>query len=460
MALPAAEPRISPLFDPRQLLQEPLLSTATAVVVALSGGLDSSVLLYLLASLRTQGLRAPLCALHVQHGLQDEAEAWLEHCRAECAALGVPLIHEHLHLGAAGLSSEDAARAGRYEAFAKHLPAGGVLLQAHHRQDQLETVLFRFLRGTGVRGLAGMPRERRFAQGWLLRPLLEVSRPALERYAQEHHLRWIEDPSNREAHYTRNFLRQRILPLLRERWQALDHQILESARRSAEAAELLDALAQTDLLAVQGPHPAMLRLAALSALSPARRNNLLRHWYRGVAGMGAPQLSSSLLDALQHDLLDAAPDASPELRWGEQGGEWSLRRHGAHLHLVSPLPMLPERMTLVAGEPLELPAPLGRLVWREKQGDGLALRKGDTLELRFRCGGERIKPVGRPTRELKKLLQELHIEPWLRDYVPLVYRGEELIAVADFAVAEVVAVDAGQNGLQLVWERADLHCRG
>jgi tRNA(Ile)-lysidine synthase len=458
MAPPAAEPRASPLHDLRQLLQEPLLNTATAVVVALSGGLDSSVLLHLCARLRTQGLRAPLCALHVQHGLQEQAEAWLEHCRAECAALDVPFAYERLHLRDAGLNSEGMAREARYAAFARHLPAGGVLLQAHHCQDQVETVLFRFLRGSGVRGLAGMPRARRFAEGWLLRPLLELPRPELERYAREHGLRWIEDPSNRESHYTRNFLRQCILPALRQRWPALDQQIRESAQRCAEAAELLEVLADADLRQAQGPHPTLLNLAALAALSPARRNNLVRHWYRGIAGSDAPQPTATLLQALQREVLAAASDAAPLLRWGERG--WDLRRYGMHLYLVPQLPALPSHMILVAGETLELPAPLGRLVWRETQEGGLASRAGEPLQVRFRGGGERIKPAGRPTRELKKLLQELGIEPWLRDCVPLVYRGDELIAVAGFIIAESATAEAGENALQLVWERPDLHCGG
>jgi tRNA(Ile)-lysidine synthase len=490
MALPGS------LHDPQLLLQEPLLATASAVVVALSGGLDSSVLLHLFARLRTLGLRAPLSALHVQHGLQREAEAWLEHCRTVCAALDVPFVYERLQLGnSATLSStplpltgeglklpspacgrggggegkeesdesganvsEDTARTARYAAFAKHLPQGGVLLHAHHRQDQVETVLFRFLRGSGVRGLGGMPKARRFAAGWLLRPLLDLPRTALAHYAQEHALTWVEDPSNAEPHYTRNFLRQRILPVLQERWPALERQIQQSAEHSLEAAALLEELAEMDLRTARGPHLTMLSLSALAALSPARRRNLLRHWYRHAAGPAAPLLPATLLDALQRELLTAAPDAAPCWRWGEAGRGGDLRRYGAYLYLVPPLPMLPEQMTLVAGAPLDLPAPLGRLTWRETPTGGLALAKGEALHLRFRQGGERLKPVGRPTRELKKFLQERGIAPWLRDYVPLIYRGAELIAVADFTVAETAAAKAGENALQLVWERPDLHC--
>lgn len=458
MAPPAAEPRSEVLANPRLLLQEPLLTTATRVVVALSGGLDSTVLLHLCAMLRSSGLAAPLSAFHVQHGLQDEAEEWLVHCRRLCESLDVPLSSVHLHLGAQGARSEGEARRARYEAFAAHLPEGAVLLQAHHQQDQVETVLFRFLRGSGVRGLSGMPRQRRCGKGWLLRPLLAVPRDELERYARRHGLSWIEDPSNGESFYARNFLRHEVLPLLRSRWSQVDRQVLESAERSADAAVLLQELAEADLKSVQGPHATMLDVVALKAMNAVRRNNLLRHWCARLVGEGAPLLSSTVLARVESELLDAAIDATPMLRWGEEGRELSLRRFGKYVHLVRALPVMSSALDLRAGETLELPAPLGRLLWQRSDRGGLALREGERLQVRFRIGGERIKPVGRPTRELKKLLQELNVPPWLRDLVPLVYRGEELIAVADFVIAEAAKAESGQNALRLVWVRPDLHC--
>jgi tRNA(Ile)-lysidine synthase len=446
------------LDTPQLLLQEPLLQNASAALVGLSGGLDSSVLLHLLFRLRELGWSVPLSALHVQHGLQAEAESWLEHCRQKCAALDIPFAYEHAQLGAARLSSEDAARQARYAAFARHLPLGGVLLQAHHQQDQVETVLFRLLRGSGVRGLGGMPRERRFASGWLLRPLLDLPRAELERYACEHQLCWVEDPSNAQGHYSRNFLRQHILPSLREHWPALDKQLLTSAARGAEAAFLLDELAAADLESAQGPHPSTVKLEALRTLSVARRNNLVRFWCRQRHGAAAPEPGAALLERLQTELLDAKPSATPVLRWGEGAAELTLRRHGVHVYLVPRLPLLPLCLELVVGEVLELPAPLGRLCWREGGEGGLALRQGERLQLRFRQGGERIKLAGRPSRELKKLLWELGIAPWLRDYVPLIYRNEQLLAAAGFAQDEAVLSKSQQNTLQLVWERPDLHC--
>ncbi|KLD74514.1 tRNA(Ile)-lysidine synthetase, partial [Xanthomonas hyacinthi DSM 19077] len=223
-----------------------------AVLVGLSGGLDSSVLLHALAQ-QPQYRRAGLRALHVHHGLHADADAWADHCAAFCAALAIPLQVRRVQVprdGGHGL--EAAARQARRTAFAQALAAGEWLALAQHRDDQAETFLLRALRASGADGLAAMQPLRDFAHGMLWRPLLALPRSDLHAYAQRHALRWIEDPSNADPGFDRNFLRLQLLPLLRQRWPHADAALARSAQLCGEAGALLDDGDQAALDALRG----------------------------------------------------------------------------------------------------------------------------------------------------------------------------------------------------------------
>lgn len=287
--------------------------------IAFSGGLDSTVLLHLLVTLSQRQPLPPLSALHVHHGLQAVAEAWPDHCRSVCAALGVPLDVVAVQVRP-GPSVERAAREARYAAFVAAIHRNEVLLTAQHRDDQAETLLFRLLRGAGVKGLAAMPAQRPLGQGHLLRPLLDVPRAELEAYARQHGLSWIEDPSNDDHRYARNYLRQRVFPVLAKQWPQASTTLARSAAHMGEAQGLLDDLAQIDLAQAATPGAfdwlglQSLALAPLRALSPARQRNALSHWL-------APM---TLLPDTDHwsgwdSLRDAADDARPI--WRLAGGE-------------------------------------------------------------------------------------------------------------------------------------------
>ncbi|MFT4249068.1 MAG: tRNA lysidine(34) synthetase TilS, partial [Pseudomonas sp.] len=259
---------------------------ATPVMVGFSGGLDSSVLLHWLACSPAQRARG-LSALHVHHGLHPQADAWSRHCAAACAALDVPLRVVRVQVTRdAGEGLEAAARHARHAAFAEHLGHGQRLALAHHRDDQAETFLLRALRASGPDGLAAMTVQRPFAAGTLWRPLLEVSRVALLDYARRHRLAWIEDPANASLEHDRNFLRHRILPLLRERWPHADAALARSATLSGEAKDLLAIDEATALDALLDPHGA-LDLDGLRSRPAPLRARLLRRW---VADTGAPAL--------------------------------------------------------------------------------------------------------------------------------------------------------------------------
>lgn len=395
--------------------------------VAFSGGLDSTVLLHLLVKLSQVHPLPALTALHIHHGLQEAADAWPAHCQRVCEKLGVPLQVVAVKV-ASGPSVERAAREARYAAFAATLASGELLLTAQHRDDQAETLLFRLLRGAGVRGLAGMPVHRPLGPGLLLRPLLDVSRVELETYAQEHGLHWIEDPSNTDSHYSRNYLRRQVIPLMTARWPQVLATLARSAAHLCEAHMLLGELAELDLAAAQGdasdhswlPLPS-LALPPLRALSAARQRNALRHWL-------APLTPLPDSDHWQgwETLREAAADTAPI---------WSLGQGDLH--------RADERLWWLSGEWRQvpvLPAQGLALLMRDQSiklpGNGWLQLSGGIdiagLNVRYRVGGEVLQIPGRGHRDLKRLLNECAVPRFVRGRLPLLFRGDQLIGVANF----------------------------
>jgi tRNA(Ile)-lysidine synthase len=396
--------------------------TAPAWHIALSGGLDSTVLLHLLACLQQHEDLPALSAIHIHHGLQAVADTWPAHCQSLCDGLGVPLHIERVRVDG-GASLERAAREARYAALARRLGEGELLLTGQHRDDQAETLLFRLLRGAGVRGLAGMPASRRLGAGWLARPLLGVSRAELEAYARRHGLSWVEDPSNADTGLARNFLRREVLPTLARYWPQTGANLARTAAHMREAEQLLGELAELDLAAARGEHPftwlglPSLQLESLLKLSEARQRNLLRHWLAPLTRM-----PDSEHWAGWSDLRDAAVDATP--RWCLGGGE--LRRADGRLWWLSGdwLQQPPEPVAW--GDPRQ---PLGL------PGNGQVSLQGAAphgpLRLCYRQGGEVMALAGRGHRDLKRLLNERGVPAFVRGRLPLLYRGDELLAVAN-----------------------------
>ena len=393
---------------------------APAWYIAFSGGLDSSVLLHLLASLAKHQTLPSLHAIHVHHGLQVVADAWPSHCQSVCDSLGVPLrvIRVQVQPGA---SLERAARDARYQAFGGVLGAGEVLVTGQHRDDQAETLLFRLLRGAGVRGLAAMPAYRPLARGCLVRPLLDVSRAELEAYAAEHQLRWIEDPSNADPRFSRNYLRHQVFPALTQRWPQAVSSLARSGEQLGEAQGLLDELAQIDLQAAGGTSPftwlplPSLVLGPLQALSDARQRNALRHWLAPLT-----RLPDSDHWAGWNSLRDAKGDAQP--LWRLADGE--LHRCGERIW------WLPSTYSEFSDAPFSWPLPQNPL---ELPGNGRVWCEGTPpegpLEIRYRQGGEVMEVPGRGRRDLKRLLNESGLPGFMRGRLPLLYQGGRLLAV-------------------------------
>jgi len=397
---------------------------APAWHIAFSGGLDSPVLLHLLASLANTETLPPLSAVHVHHGLQAAADAWPAHCQSICDNLGVPLSVKRVQVQP-GASLERAAREARYRAFAEVTGAGEVVLTGQHRDDQAETLLFRLLRGAGVRGLAAMPAQRPLAGGYLVRPLLDVSREALEVYAHEHQLKWIEDPSNADSRFSRNYLRHRVLPALTERWPQAVTGLARTAEHLGEAQGLLDELALLDLQAASkaSAFPWLglpsLALAPLCELSDARQRNALRHWLAPLT-----RLPDSDHWAGWHSLRDAKGDAQP--LWRLADGE--LHRCGQRIW------WLPSTRSEFSDATVSWPDPQNPL---ELPGNGQLTLTGEApegpLEVRYRQGGEILEVPGRGRRDLKRLLNESGLPGFVRGRLPLLYQGEQLLGVPSLA---------------------------
>lgn len=408
-------------------LLEPLtaLQIRGHVRVALSGGLDSIVLLHLSRQIFA---RHPggFSAVHVNHQLQQAASGFEALCRQVCDSLAIPLQIIPLNLdiapdGSSG-SVETAARKARYQVLSELQAPGDGLLMAHHADDHAETVLFRMLRGSGVAGLAGIPAERSLGNGRIVRPWLGITRQRLEQQARDAGLQWVEDPTNNDIQHDRNFLRHQVMPLLRQRWPELDRRLAATATACGEAARLSGQLAKHQL-SVLSDHPDRISRVAFAALPPEGRKNLLRHWCGET-----PAINETSID----ELLNAADDRHPEIR----GRGFALRRFGGHIYRVpqqsASEPVISEAV-LEPGQELLFGGFRIRLI-AEAPRTG---QQGEAFRVALRRGGERLRPdPGAGSRALKKWLQEKGVPPWQRSGLPLVFHGDELVAVADLWCAE------------------------
>jgi tRNA(Ile)-lysidine synthase len=415
--------------------------------VAFSGGADSTALLHALSQVRER-LGIALRAVHVNHHLQPQADDWAAHCRGVAARFMVPLQVLDVSIRAArGESVEAAARHARYGAIAAALEPAEHLITAHHREDQLETILLRLMRGAGVTGLAGMPETAAFAQGLLLRPLLGVERAALVAYCQAAQLTWIEDLSNADTRFDRNFLRERVIPALRERWPAVAECVARSGGHLTEARALLDERAREDLARARDGEA--LRISALRALSPARARNLLRFW---IESAHQPAPSSAVLDQVMVQMLDARSDAMPLVVAGER----QLRRYRDVLYLCRPPPPRPPHPLTWAWREqpeLELPGGLGRLRLRAAEAGEAAIGvPAGPLSVRWGGAARKLQLTAKGARKtLRNLFQEHGVVPWMRPSLPLIFAGDDLVAVADLWIDVRSHPPPGEGRMAIEW---------
>ena len=466
------KPRSSELRERVADALSPVVPAGSPILLGLSGGVDSVVLLYLLQQLSPH-YSWRLSALHVHHGISPKADSWAAFCAGLCARYGIPLQIEHVDIAplrAHGI--EAAARKLRHAAFARQ-PCGFVAL-AHHADDQAETLLLQLLRGAGVKGAAAMPLVKRAtphtpgslaAEGRahhpiLLRPLLHCSRQEILDYAAANSLKWIEDDSNADDSYPRNFLRHRVLPLLGEKFPAYRDTLARSAQHFAETNELLDDLARLDAQSLlplpsgeRGKgHDATLEVPRLQPLSKPRAKNLLRYF---LHSHGAPMPQAMQLDDMLQQLCGARKDAAVCIAYGG----WEVRRYQGRAYVQHALGEFDPNLILQwHGEAeLDWPALNTRLCFIRAQEMGISLAKLQRapVTLRLRQGGEAMRPhPNAATRTLKNLLQEHHVPPWQRDRLPLLYCGDELACVPGAAIAAEYQAAKGEMGCCVEFKRS------
>jgi tRNA(Ile)-lysidine synthase len=439
------------------VLEDNLPPGTTGLLAALSGGRDSSCLLaalahaHPLAGARAAGRRAlPLRAVHVDHGLQAASSAMRDAAAAMCRRFQIPLEVVRVEVDVeGGVSIEAAARVSRYRAFESVMRPGECLLTAHHALDQAETLLLQLLRGAGLKGLSAMPVCRRFAQGWHLRPLLDVEPGDLHQLGELLEVEAADDPMNRDPRFDRAYLRREVWPRIEGRWPAAAASLARAAQHLGEAQASLDAstrhsverLGDGDALSVSG----------LRALSARERLHVVRHWLKQAA---VEPPSTARLDEALRQILTAKSDHEPAVQWGEH----VLRRYRDRLFLTaSVLPAMGEALDwpTAAGSRLALGPGLGTLCWAERPGGLDPKRLPARVSVRRRRGGESLKTAPRArTRSVQHLCQALGVLPWLRDALPMVYAGETLIAVGDLWQEARSSLAADGVGLVCVWEDA------
>lgn len=421
------------------------LAPSSRLCVAYSGGLDSSVLLHLLSRLQQQRPTLAIRAIYIHHGLSPNALVWQQHCARQCAKLQLPFSSYQLQLpNDSDQSLEELAREARYQQLQQALQQEECLLTAHHADDQAETVLLQLLRGAGLPGLAAMPAARQLGEHRLLRPLLSYTREQLYAYAQQHDLEWIEDESNTNTQFDRNYLRQQVMPLLKARWPALASTLSRSAQHLAQAQQLLHLQAEQDCAPLIGSG-GQLCLQGLLRLPFAHQQAAVRHW---IARRGLRLPSTQQLHQIFSVLIPARQDAQPSVRLGA----WQVRRFRHALYLQA---LVPARTATQyhwdVQQPLVLEQGVGTLHATKILGGGLRLESEQpAYVVRFRRGGERIKPAGAAcTYPLKKLLQAAGVPTWQRDFIPLIYQGDTLVMVVGYWISAAHVAAPEQWGCEI-----------
>lgn len=414
--------------------------TQNAFLLAYSGGLDSTALLSFFARLKQQLPHLTLRAIHIHHGLSQNADHWAEHCQRQCDQLKIPLIIEKVRLNPKN-GIEEAARNARYHAFKRHLQPNELLVTAHHLNDQSETLLLALKRGSGIKGLAAMQVRSELWQIPIFRPLLNYSRAQLESYVQAQNLHWIEDESNQDNRYDRNFLRNRILPELRQRWGYIDRTLQRSAQHCFEQQQLLEELLQPLFQQLYRTTDRTLDISSFTEYSRNKQLFLLRLWLTQSAVEMPSQLQ---LTELVEKVIFAKHDAQPQLQLGEK----IVRRYQQHLHLTALYNDISTQVVQVEfGQTLILPDNLGSLFF-QPQTDGLNViwqqldkteqfqlplpqkqeQQQEKIEVRFSYSGKVRLAPNRANIDIKKIWQHAAVPPWLRQRTPLVFYHDRIIA--------------------------------
>lgn len=422
-------------------------STTGGFVLAISGGLDSMVLLHLFSE-NLHRLQNRVEAVYVDHGLQAISRNWSDFCATQAQRLGIPFYSCGIDSTPGRNDSiENWARTRRYQLLTARLQDNDILFTAHHLDDQVETFFLQALRGTGTRGLAGMSSIRRIANGYHARPLLSFSRKELEAYAKDNNLEWVEDPSNTDNSHDRNYLRNVIMPLVASRWPAYRKTISRLIEHQSETRDLLQELAEEDLNSMLDDVRQGLDLEKLKLLSVARQKNLILQWARQQQ-LATPNMAHLL--QICSDVVNSAVDASPCVNWADV----ECRRYRNRLYMNKTMVEHDADAVLEwdINHDLEINGETLSAILTRGKGISKQHMHNRTVSIRFRQGGERLCPApGKQTKTLKQICQENGILPWCRERIPLVYLDDDLAAVAGVCVADQFSAGAEEAAIDLHW---------
>ncbi len=403
-------------------------------LIAFSGGLDSTALLSLLAKLRENRPHFQLRAIHIHHGLSANADYWVKHCTQLCARLEIPLIIEKVNVDKSK-GTEGGAREARYQAIVRHLQPNEMLLTAHHLQDQTETFLLALKRGSGIQGLGAMQPQSAVYNLPVFRPLLNFTRQQLEDYVRSENLPWVEDESNDDNRYDRNFLRNQVLPLLRNRWAHFDQAVRRSAQHCFEQQQLINELLADEFTQIYQKNDRTLVIASFAQTSVLKQRALLRLW---LSELNLPMPSAVQLDQLIQDVIYARQDANPQFKLSDK----IIRRYQHKLYVTEPFADLTKvKINVTLDQQIELPDNLGFInVTKEKQtlkvqwnqySARLPLTE-QPIQIRFAYAGKVRLTEKQTNEEMKKIWQQLGVPPWQRNRIPLIFYGETLKSAVGF----------------------------
>ena len=418
------------------------------ICVSLSGGVDSIVLLYALNQCLNKG--SSIRAIHINHNLVKDSQSWADFCKKTCDQIQIQIdIHSVKVNTTEGFGIEAAARKARYQKLRRSIQEGEWLMTAHHQDDQLETILLRMARGTGIEGLQGIQKQFNFGRGSILRPLLGVSKSEILGYAREKKLVWVVDTSNQETYFDRNYLRLKVIPKLKERWPSFSSSVSRLSDISTQTSILLKELAEQDLgfnYPIQN-----LDIEIFKNKSIGRVINIIRFLILKNE-MSVP--SMKVLNSGVNTLLNPK-SVNPSMVWDN----YCIKRYLDKLYFLQLSELQPQQGNQLINWPIDETLKLDEngstLVAVMVKGQGLSLKKCDkNLDVQFRKGGESIRPVGHKiTKKLKKLFQEDHIFPWVRDKIPLLYKKNELIGVGDLWFNQNYIASAEEDGFLVNWTR-------
>ena len=403
--------------------------------IAYSGGMDSSALLYIVSSLK---LQIPVFAIHVHHGLSIHADDWLLHCEQQCRKLGIELFSEKVKIAKSNSEQkpvagvELAARQARYDVFSRHLKPDDGLLMAHHQDDQVETFMMRLMRGSGLTGLSVMDDQRKLGDGQLLRPLLEVSRKQIEEFAALHNIKYVEDDSNTNTEFDRNWWRHDLLPIMKNRFPQGAQSILKTIEVLKNEHKLLNDLLEPIYQNIKDPQ-GCLNIESLKEQPLRIQCQIIRKWLEELSFF--PLLADKQINSVLQDVMHARQDAEPVFKWQQN----EIRRHNGKLYCMNALPEINLDVFPVTYEGIALSQlPLGTL----EQRMGLGLKPG-RYQLSLYDGSAKARPVNRPNKNLKKWFQEYAIPPWQRPYWPVLIKDGVVVAVPGLFVCQGYACEQG-----------------